>query len=164
MPSRKTLRMIARPPRSVSRAVLFQVSSKASFGRGCFHRWSLAMHPSRRTLVASLAALPMVAISAAAKTTADTPVGGQDDPIFAAIDRHNAAIAALENIEEDNERDAYAEALQELADAHDALMDTVPLTIAGCRALVEHMIDLGAGVDEALEALRQALDRIATAT
>jgi hypothetical protein len=135
-----------------------------SFQQGCFHRWSLAMHPSRRTLVASLAALPMVAISAAAKTTADTPVGGQDDPIFAAIDRHNAAIAALENIEEDNERDAYAEALQELADAHDALMDTVPLTIAGCRALVEHIIDLGAGVDEALEALRQALDRIATAT
>jgi hypothetical protein len=78
------------------------------------------------------------------------------------IDRHNAAIAALENINEDNE--PYAEALQELADAHDALMDTVPLTIAGCRALVEHMIDLGAGVDEALEALRQALDRIATAT
>ena len=59
------------------------------------------------------------------------------------IDRHNAAIAALENINEDNE--PYAEALQELADAHDALMDTVPLTIAGCRALVEHMIDLGAG-------------------
>jgi hypothetical protein len=43
-------------------------------------------------------------------------------------------------------------------------MDTVPLTTAGCRALVEHMMDLGAGVDEALEALRQALDRIATAT
>ena len=122
------------------------------------------MHPSRRTLVASLAALPMIAIAAAAKTTVETPVGGQDDPIFAAIDRHNAAIAALENIDENNEPDAYAEALQDLADAHDALMDTVPLTIAGCRALVEHIIDLGAGVDEALEALRQALDRIATAT
>jgi hypothetical protein len=123
------------------------------------------MHPSRRTLVASLAALPIIAIAAAAKTTVETPVGGQDDdPIFAAIDRHNLAIAALENTDENNEADAYAEALQELADAHDALMDTVPLTIAGCRALVEHMIDLGAGVDEALEALRQALDRIATAT
>ena len=123
------------------------------------------MHPSRRTLVASLAALPIIAIAAAAKTTVETPVGGQDDdPIFAAIDRHNLAIAALENTDENNEADAYAEALQELADAHDALMDTVPLTIAGCRALVEHMMDLGAGVDEALEALRQALDRIATAT
>jgi hypothetical protein len=121
------------------------------------------MLTSRRTLVAGLATLPVLAITAAAKTTVDT-VGGQEDPIFAAIERHRAAMAALEDFDddEDAEIDAYAEAEQELSASYEALLATVPQTIPGCRALVDHMIEgLGAGFDEALEVLREALGRLA---
>jgi len=120
------------------------------------------MLTSRRTLIAGLAALAL-ATTAAAKTTVDT-VDGQEDPIFAAIERHRAAMASLEDFDddEDAEIDAYAEAEQELSASYDALLATVPQTIAGCRALVNHMIEgLGADFDEALEVLREALGRLA---
>ena len=84
------------------------------------------------------------------------------DPIFAAIERHRAAMAALQDVDEVAEPTAYAAAEQEIAAAYEAMLATVPQTIAGCMALVDHMIeDVGADVDEALEVLRQALDRLA---
>ena len=60
------------------------------------------------------------------------------------------------------EPDAYAEAEQEIAAAYDAMLATVPQTIPGCMALLDHMIDdVGADVEEALSVLREALDGVA---
>jgi hypothetical protein len=125
-----------------------------SFEQGCFHRWSLAMHPSRRTLVASLAVLPLA-------TTAAASV----DPIFAAIEQHRAALAAFELISDGVEPARYASAEAEVIASGNALLTTTPQTVAGCRALVDFIIeDLGDEAPDTLVVLRQALDRIATAT
>jgi hypothetical protein len=112
------------------------------------------MAHTRRTIIAGLAALPAVSAPVAASL---------DDPIFAAIERHRAALSALENIDEQAEPDAFAEAQEEMGAAYDAMLATVPQTVPGCRALVDHLID-EAGVDlgEALDVLRRALDRLAT--
>ena len=45
---------------------------------------------------------------------------------------------ALEDIDELAEPDAYAEAEQEIAAAYDAMLATVPQTIPGCMALLDH--------------------------
>ena len=108
---------------------------------------------TRRALLVSLAVLPLAATAAASA-----------DPIFAAIERHRAALAALQDVDEVADPDAYAEAEQENAAAYDALLATVPRTIPGCQALVDHMVDVGGDVDDAVAVLRQALDRLATET
>ena len=42
------------------------------------------------------------------------------------------------------------------------MLATVPQTIPGCMALLDHMIDdVGADVEEALSVLREALDGVA---
>ena len=79
-----------------------------------------------RALIAGLAVLPAFA----ATTTAAASV----DPIFAAIERHRAAMRALEDIDELAEPDAYAKAEQEIAAAYDAMLATVPQTTPGCAA------------------------------
>ena len=113
------------------------------------------MHTSRRTLIASLAALPL-ATAAAAKTTVDTV---DDDPIFAAIARHRATWAAAASPA------AYTVTERSLLATYDAVLATVPRTVAGCRALVDFMIDdADTDAPPTLDVLRQALDRIATAT
>jgi hypothetical protein len=109
------------------------------------------MAHTRRALIAGLAVLPAFATAAASV-----------DPIFAAIERHRAAMRALEDIDELAEPDAYAEAEQEIAAAYDAMLATVPQTIPGGMALLDHMIDnVGADVEEALSVLREALDGVA---
>ena len=106
-----------------------------------------------RALIAGLAVLPAFA----ATTTAAASV----DPIFAAIERHRASMRALEDIDELAEPDAYAEAEQEIAAAYDAMLATVPQTVPGCMALLDHMIDdVGVDVEEALSVLREVLDGI----
>ena len=112
------------------------------------------MHPSRRALVASLAVLPLA-------TTAAASV----DPIFAAIEQHRAALAAFELISDGVEPARYASAEAEVIASANALLTTTPQTVAGCRALVDFIIeDLGDEAPDTLVVLRQALDRIATAT
>jgi hypothetical protein len=114
------------------------------------------MAHTRRTIIAGLAALPAVAAPIAASL---------DDPIFAAIERHRAAVAALELISAGVEPARYAAAEAEVLASGNALLTTTPQTVAGCRALVDFIIeDLGDEAPDTLVVLRQALDRIATAT
>jgi hypothetical protein len=109
------------------------------------------MAPTRRALIVGLAVLPAFATT--------TTTAASADPIFAAIERHRAARAALEALEA-----RYAAAEQEITAAYDAMLATAPQTIAGSKALVDHMIeDGGADVDEALAVLRRDLDRLAAA-
>jgi hypothetical protein len=110
---------------------------------------------TRRTLLAGLATLPALATTAAA---ASIPA----DPIFAAIARHRAALAALEVADQLAEPFRYAAAEQEIVASYDAMLATVPQTISGARALVDFLIE-AAGVDEVqtLEVLRRGLDRLA---
>jgi hypothetical protein len=110
------------------------------------------MAHTRRALIAGLAVLPAFATTTVASV----------DPIFAAIERHRAAMRALEDIDKLAEPDAYAEAEQEIAAAYDAMLATVPQTVPGCMALLDHMIDdVGVDVEEAVSVLREALDGIA---
>ena len=112
------------------------------------------MRTSRRVLVAGLVCLPAV-------TAAADPVTSVD-PIFAAIDRHRAAYAALESINEVAEPAAYAAAEQELLASHNDLFGTEPQTIRGCKALVDFLLD-DAGAEDGLglDLLSRALDRLA---
>ena len=116
------------------------------------------MHPSRRALVASLAALPMVA------TTAATTAAARADPIVAAIERHRAAFAALETVDELASPARYAAAEQEVFASGEAMFATEPQTVAGCKALVNFMVeDDPDGVEggRCLDTLRRGLDRLA---
>jgi hypothetical protein len=115
------------------------------------------MPTSRRTLIAGLATVPVAATAAGAAVTATASV----DPIFAAIERHLAAMRALDDIDELADPDAYAQAEQEMAALYEAMLATVPRTIAGCKALVDYLMDLGADFGEALNVLREALERLA---
>jgi hypothetical protein len=103
-------------------------------------------NPSRRAIVGGVAAL--AGISAAAIPVAAGTVAAAD-PVFAAIDQHNAARAILDatcprtdsvvnpNITEDDQR-AYDEADAAESAAFEALLDTRPETIAGLRAYLTH--------------------------
>ena len=64
------------------------------------------------------------------------------DPIFAAIDRYRRACTALEAT-------GFAAAEDELSASGEALFATKPTTLAGCRALVNFIID--DAEEEALE-------------
>ena len=114
----------------------------------------LVMRMSRRALVAGLVAAPVATTavaSVAVETSGIIPVvfQPQADPIFAAIARHRAAFAALENINEVSEPAAYAAAQRELLGAHDDLFATEPQTISGCKALVDFLLE-DAGVEDGL--------------
>jgi hypothetical protein len=94
-------------------------------------------------------------------------VGETSDPIFAAIARHRAALAALATINQLAEPAAYAAADQEMFAAADVMATTVPQTVSGAKALLDVTIaDAEAdGVEarclDSLKVLRQALDRLA---
>jgi hypothetical protein len=112
------------------------------------------MAHTRRALIAGLAVLPAFATTTASATSVD--------PIFAAIARHRAAVAALELISDGVEPARYAAAEAEVFASGDALLTTTPQTVAGCRALVDFIIeDIGDEAPDTLVVLRQALDRLA---
>jgi hypothetical protein len=115
---------------------------------------------SRRALLASLADMPAINTTTVAASVAP-------DPIFAAIERHRAALAALAPIDQLAEPVAYAAADQEMFAAVDVMATTVPQTVSGAKALLDVTIaDAEAdGVEgrflDTLKTLRQALDRLA---
>jgi hypothetical protein len=115
---------------------------------------------SRRALLAGLASLPAITVTAAA-------AGVAPDPIFAAIERHRAALAALAPIDQLAEPAAYARAEAELFAAVEFMAATVPQSIAGAKALLDDTIadaeadgEQGRWIDT-LKVLRTALDRLA---
>ena len=63
------------------------------------------------------------------------------DPIFAAIDRYRRACTALEMTNERVDTARFAAAEDELGASGEALFATKPTTLAGCRALVNFIID-----------------------
>ena len=102
---------------------------------------------TRRAFVAGLAALPLATTTAAASV----------DPIYGAITRYRIAWVALEAASPA----AHAGAERSLLTAYEAVLTTTPQTIAGCRALVDFMIeDADAEAPPSLERLRRALDRL----
>lgn len=115
---------------------------------------------SRRAMFASLA-LPIATATIAIADSAAASV----DPIFVVIERHRAAWAALEAIDELAEPGRYAAAEAELLASHDALVATSPQTVAGCRALIDFAIEDADAAGEGqcadtLKVVRRALDRL----
>jgi hypothetical protein len=119
---------------------------------------------SRRSIVASAAALPSLTIPAVAIAAVAEP-----DPIYAAIGdfkkAHSIEEGAYQAIElavrdarsreerEDLEDAAY-DAASERIEAMYAVFETVPTTLAGMRA----KIDFAGGVDHVTESLQQTHD------
>jgi hypothetical protein len=72
-----------------------------------------------------------------------------DDPIFAAIERHRQAEAALLAFEYAEEDDAALAEMDRLCDVTDAaawaLVETQPTTLAGCIAILKYVADEGDG-------------------
>jgi hypothetical protein len=103
--------------------------------------------PSRRGLLASATAAVAVMAPAAATALGRLPAsaaGLPDDPVFAAIDSHNAAIAAIDAIFEesdyaceDNER--MAKIYGALDERLHALLTTMPKTPLGMACVLQHM-------------------------
>ncbi len=112
----------------------------------------------RRALATDLAALSAINTAAAASVA--------PDPIFAAIERHRAALAALATID-DAEPARHAAAEQEIAASAKALFDTPPTSIAGAKALATFVIEdtEADGVEsrclDTLKVLHRVLDRVA---
>jgi hypothetical protein len=98
---------------------------------------------------ASLGALPVAA------TARQTP-----DPVFGLLEAHKAAWVRL--LETENRTDDYYE-LEEAARAADAALDeitnTPPTTLAGMRAVVEYLVDLGGHADYLPTLLRSSILR-----
>lgn len=121
---------------------------------------------TRRAVVAGLAATPVAGLPAIA-----SEIPTDADPIFAAIERHNAAEARYcaacgltdEAAAQNEDRVVTAEDRAEFTaaqldsdDALDAFLATAPATRAGVRAFLRHCIDeesIEHFVDEALETL-----------
>jgi hypothetical protein len=97
---------------------------------------------------ASVAAVPA---SVAAETS---------DPVFGLLEAHKAAWVWL--LETENRTDDYYE-LEEAARAADAALDeitnTPPTTLAGMRAVVEYLVDLGGHADYLPTLLRSSILR-----
>jgi hypothetical protein len=101
-------------------------------------------NPSRRNFVLSCAAVPLGAVVA-------VPSINGADPIFAAIDTHKRAWAALDrdcSALTDAEADGDQQAQQTLDRLHDAiddaeteLLNVIPTTIAGASALLMYAAD-----------------------
>jgi hypothetical protein len=113
---------------------------------------------SRRAVLAGLADMPAIYATTVAASVAP-------DPIFAAIERHRAALAALAPIDQLAEPAAYAAAEREMFAAADLMATTVPQTLSGAKALLDVMIaDANDGVEgclDSLKVLRTALDQLA---
>jgi hypothetical protein len=88
---------------------------------------------SRRTLVASAAALPALAVPVAATTTTGT------DPVFPAIAQWKKALA-FSNGEFDNEIAEQA-ALDKEYEAMQVVFKTVPTTLQGIRAKIDFVVN-----------------------
>ena len=84
--------------------------------------------------------------------TADTSA---PDPIFAALERTRRACAPLETVDEWREPARFAAVGRELSNAREELFETQPTTLAGCQALIEHVLDDNA--DEADSDLHRTL-------
>jgi hypothetical protein len=130
--------------------------------------------PSRRAVLAGLAAAPALAAPAFA-------LGGPD-PIFAAIERHKALYAAfcraLTGMGECEKRSGFADSPEldewhrresEACDAemaaHDEMLATVPTTLAGLLALLRYVeqesgFGFGRGFKETISATVTALEQI----
>jgi predicted alternative tryptophan synthase beta-subunit len=115
---------------------------------------------SRRALLVGLAVMPAINATTVAASVAP-------DPIFAAIARYRAALAALATIDQLAEPAAYAAVDQEMFAAADVMATTVPQTVSGAKALLDVTIadaeadgEQGRWIDT-LKVLRVALDRLA---
>jgi len=110
---------------------------------------------SRRSLTAGLALAPLASLPVTAAALAQQP-----DPIFAAIDRHKAALSAFvaastltdEVVAKQEGRDiteadeaVYLAADGAEAAALDDLLATVPLTAAGAGAALIYLVEQGSG-------------------
>ena len=123
--------------------------------------------PSRRVVVASLAALPAIA----PVTAAAAHGGAVVDPIFAAIERHRRALDTFESIDEISELGRFEAAGDELYAAGEALFATTPTTVAGCLALIDCVLADADGEDledhwgcRALKSLAAVLPRLNATT
>jgi hypothetical protein len=111
-----------------------------------------------RTLIASTAVIPVAATTIRHGTA-------PDDPIFAAVARYCRAIDVLETIDQLAEPVRYRAAEREMLVADEAVFNTPPTTLAGCQALIEHMLDdaaseVGSHSHRTLVTLSEALDRL----
>ena len=93
------------------------------------------------------------------------------DPIFAAIDRYRRACTGLEMTNERVDTARFAAAEDELGASGEALFATKPTTLAGCRALVNFIIDDAGDEDQegswyldGLNLLSEALAQLAGQT
>jgi len=122
---------------------------------------------TRRAVVAGLAATPVAGLPALAGVFSDP------DPIFAVIDRHEAAevryCAACKLTDEiaarrerrvvmAEDHDEFDAAERNSSEALDAFLATAPTTIAGVRAFLRHCIDEESIEEFLAEALETLLD------
>jgi hypothetical protein len=99
---------------------------------------------SRRTLVATAAALPALAVPAPANASTEP------DPIIAIIETHRAALAAVEDHGSAIDADEYApgaqeehERLEEIEEeAFGVLIETEPTTLRGAATLLRYVAKL----------------------
>ena len=129
------------------------------------------MAHTRRAVMTGLATAPLAAAAAAAaekdaRTRFFSLPLPAPDPIFTVIERYHRSIAAMEAADERADPGFYAVAANEHIEACEALFNTVPTTLAGCRALAEYMLDDAADeVDSdchrTLAVLAAALQRLA---
>jgi hypothetical protein len=85
--------------------------------------------PSRRTLLANAPAVAVATFAGGAVTKA---LAAELDPVFAAIEAHNAAMGAHTAVLNTKDEDAEDDALE-------AVLTCQPTTQAGIIALLEHM-------------------------
>jgi hypothetical protein len=119
--------------------------------------------PSRRGVVASLAALPALAGATVAAAHGGAAL---NDPIFSAIERYRRALEAFESADELSKPSQFEAAGDELYAASEALFATVPTTVAGCLALIDCVLADAGGEDlehhwAALKSLIEALPQLA---
>ena len=96
----------------------------------------MSMKTTRRSILAAVPAIAAVMVPASATAPSGLPAGAADDPIFAAIAEHKAAIEAWVSVEDD---EASGEALDHERDVFERLFRTVPTTTAGVAALLTYL-------------------------